>query len=111
VVMKSSTFWDITPCSPLKVNWRFWGTCCFHLQGRRVSQARNQHEASSKQSFTCCLLPRRQNYLYIKSASHPVLGAQNEIKHNLISHQNLDPFILLHFCDCNTYSVLCLWIT
>jgi hypothetical protein len=24
--MKSSTFWDITPCSPLKVNQRFGGT-------------------------------------------------------------------------------------
>jgi hypothetical protein len=21
--LKSSTFWSITPCSPLKVNWRF----------------------------------------------------------------------------------------
>jgi hypothetical protein len=27
VVMKSSTFWDITPCNPLKVNRRFGGTC------------------------------------------------------------------------------------
>jgi hypothetical protein len=26
VVMKSTIFWDITPCSPLKVNWRFGGT-------------------------------------------------------------------------------------
>jgi hypothetical protein len=35
VVKKSSTFWDITPYSPLKVNWRFEGTCplatCFVL--------------------------------------------------------------------------------
>jgi hypothetical protein len=28
-VMKSSTFMDITPCSPLKVNRRFGGTQCF----------------------------------------------------------------------------------
>jgi hypothetical protein len=26
VVMKSSIFWDITPCIPLKVDWRFGGT-------------------------------------------------------------------------------------
>jgi hypothetical protein len=26
VVMKISIFWDITPCSPLKVNRRFGGT-------------------------------------------------------------------------------------
>jgi hypothetical protein len=25
-------FWDITPCSPLKVNRRFEGTCCLYLQ-------------------------------------------------------------------------------
>jgi hypothetical protein len=41
-VMKSSVFWDITPRSPLKVNWRFGGTYRLHFQGRRMSQARNQ---------------------------------------------------------------------
>jgi hypothetical protein len=30
--MKSSVFWDITPCSLLKVNRRFGGTCRLHLQ-------------------------------------------------------------------------------
>jgi hypothetical protein len=45
VVMKSSVFWDITPCSPLKVNQRFRGTCCFH----------HRREAGSKQNSTCCL--------------------------------------------------------
>jgi hypothetical protein len=56
VVMKSSIFWDITPCSPLKVNRRFGWTCHLHLQGRRISQARNQREARSKQSTDCYLL-------------------------------------------------------
>jgi hypothetical protein len=32
VTMKSIIFWDITPCNPLKVNWRFGGTR-LHLQG------------------------------------------------------------------------------
>jgi hypothetical protein len=49
VVMKISIFWDITPCSPLKVNRRFGETYRLHLQGRRVSQKRNQSEAGSKQ--------------------------------------------------------------
>jgi hypothetical protein len=40
-------FWDITPCSPLKVNRRFGGTCRLHLQGRIISQARNQQESRS----------------------------------------------------------------
>jgi hypothetical protein len=43
--MKISTFWDIILCSPLKVNRRFGGTCRLHLQGRRISQERNEYEA------------------------------------------------------------------
>jgi hypothetical protein len=43
VVMKTSVFWDITPCSPLKVNGRFGGTYRLHLQGR-ISRARYQRE-------------------------------------------------------------------
>jgi hypothetical protein len=38
------TFWDIRRCSPL-VNRRFRGTYRLHLQGRRISQARNQRES------------------------------------------------------------------
>jgi hypothetical protein len=30
--LKSSLFWYITPCSPLKVNQRFGGICGLHLQ-------------------------------------------------------------------------------
>jgi hypothetical protein len=29
------------PCSPLKVNWRFGGTYRLHIQGQRISRARN----------------------------------------------------------------------
>jgi hypothetical protein len=43
--MKSTVFWDITLCSPLKVNRRFGGTYRLHLQGRRISRAINQQEA------------------------------------------------------------------
>jgi hypothetical protein len=50
-IPKTSVFWDITPCIPLKVNQRYGGTCGFHLQGRRISQARNHREAGSKQTF------------------------------------------------------------
>jgi hypothetical protein len=34
--MKSTPFWDIMPCSPLKVNRSFGGTHHLHLQGRRI---------------------------------------------------------------------------
>jgi hypothetical protein len=43
--LKSSIFWDITPCSLLKVKRRLGGIYRFHLQGRRISQARNQCES------------------------------------------------------------------
>jgi hypothetical protein len=42
----------MTPCRPLKLNARnSGGTCWLHLQGRRISQTRNQHEADSKHSL------------------------------------------------------------
>jgi hypothetical protein len=33
VVMKSTIFWDLTACSPLKVNRRLGGTYRLHLRG------------------------------------------------------------------------------
>jgi hypothetical protein len=44
VVMKSSIFRDIMPCSPLKVSRRFEGTRHHHLQGKIIILARNQRE-------------------------------------------------------------------
>jgi hypothetical protein len=44
VVMKNTIFWDIMLCSPLKVNRRFAETYRLHLQGRKISQARNQRK-------------------------------------------------------------------
>jgi hypothetical protein len=37
VVVKSTTFWDKLPYSPLKVNRCFGGINHLHLQGRRIS--------------------------------------------------------------------------
>jgi hypothetical protein len=39
VAMTSYVCWDITQCSPLRVNGRFGGTHHLHLQSWRVSQA------------------------------------------------------------------------
>jgi hypothetical protein len=49
---KITIFWDITPCSPFKVNWCFGGTHHLPLQGWRISQGRNQCEAGSKSAST-----------------------------------------------------------
>jgi hypothetical protein len=43
---KSTTFWNITPCSPLEVNWRFGGTYRLHLQGRIICRARKNTNAA-----------------------------------------------------------------
>jgi hypothetical protein len=50
IVMKSSIFWNIMPCSPFKVNRRFGGIYRIYLQGLLVSQSRNQVDAFSKES-------------------------------------------------------------
>jgi hypothetical protein len=47
VVMKSNIFWDITPCSPLKVNRRFGGTYRLHLQGRRKAEQETSVKAEA----------------------------------------------------------------
>jgi hypothetical protein len=38
VVMKNSTFSDISPCSPLRVNWRFGGIRQVHLHAQRITK-------------------------------------------------------------------------
>jgi hypothetical protein len=43
--LKRTIFWDMTPCSLLKVNRRFGGTYRLHLQGRRIRRASNQRES------------------------------------------------------------------
>jgi hypothetical protein len=53
--MKRSVFWSVRPCSLLKVNRRFGGACCIHLQGRRINRARNQYEAGSKHRIVNCV--------------------------------------------------------
>jgi hypothetical protein len=51
--MKSIIFWDITPCSPLKINRRFGGIYRLNLQGRRISRARTSVKAGGKQLANC----------------------------------------------------------
>jgi hypothetical protein len=48
VVMKSTIFWDITSCSPLSVKRCFGRSYRLHLQGRKNTRARNQHESRWK---------------------------------------------------------------
>jgi hypothetical protein len=49
--LKSSLLYDIMMCSPLKVKGCFGGTSRLHIQGRRISQTRNQCEACLLELF------------------------------------------------------------
>jgi hypothetical protein len=51
VVMNSPIFWDITLCSPLKVNRSSGGTCRLHLQGLGTIHSRNLYRAYNKNSL------------------------------------------------------------
>jgi hypothetical protein len=43
----------VTPCSLIKVHWRFGGKYCLHLQGRRASHARNEQSKVCFLTFVC----------------------------------------------------------
>jgi hypothetical protein len=70
--LQSYIFGDITPCSPLRINWCFGGTCGLHLQGRRISQERNQHEAGSK-----IRLPNPKRSFKISSVAYLTSNSRN----------------------------------
>jgi hypothetical protein len=53
---KSYIVWDIMPCSSLKINRCFGGTCRLHFQDSKISRTRNQLEAIIKHRSACYLL-------------------------------------------------------
>jgi hypothetical protein len=48
VIIKSSLFWDITPCNQLKVKQRFREIYRIYLQGRKITQRELVTKQSSK---------------------------------------------------------------
>jgi hypothetical protein len=107
VVVKSSIFWDITPCGLLKVNWHFTGPCGLHLHGRRISQARNQHEAGSKQSscylLVSCLAYSSTLKMEATCPSEMLVEFQQTTWH--IAECKTLNYIMLYqqLCDCTSY--------
>jgi hypothetical protein len=51
-IFSSSVLMGITPCSPMKMNCRFGGTCQLKLRSRSISQGRAQIEAYRKQRLS-----------------------------------------------------------
>jgi hypothetical protein len=88
---KNPIFWDITPCSPLKVDRRFGVSYRIHLQVRRISQARNQHEARSKQSSASSILKVEAIYSSETSEDYTAIpgdkAVHNHSCENLIINQ------------------------
>jgi hypothetical protein len=60
LVMNSSILWNMTVRSPLRIDRRFGGTCRLHLQGRRISQERNQVASRALSKDYTVLHPKRQ---------------------------------------------------
>jgi hypothetical protein len=51
----------------ITINLRFGGTYRVNLRGWRVGQARNQHEACSKQSSGVFYDPKHSNYMFLRN--------------------------------------------
>jgi hypothetical protein len=90
VVVKSSIFWYITPCSQFKVNRCFWGICRLHLQSRRISQVWNQHDTACRAS-RWLTLNRLQGVIYQKRTLQDILYNLdlNDFQEALLVLQNI----------------------
>jgi hypothetical protein len=77
----------ITPRSPLKVNRRFGGTCGFHLQGRRLSQA----ELSLPPAFTLvsCLAYSSTLKMEATSSSEKSVDFERTTRRYIPEHRTL----------------------
>jgi hypothetical protein len=75
--LRSSVFWDITQCSRLKVNRRFGGTCRLHLQGWRISRARNQRESRWEAELWRRFVPPKRRVIF--NGLHGVISQKIEL--------------------------------
>jgi hypothetical protein len=83
--MKSTIFWDITPCSPLTVNRRFGGTCRLDLHDRRISLPRNQRESRWQRSeYKGGMFLRNVGWLSTGyTASHSIITDFKTLHHSI----------------------------
>jgi hypothetical protein len=97
LLLQSSIFWDIMLCSPVEVNQSFRWTYCLHLQGWRVSHARNLHKADSKQNLLPAGCPLHAGFL-LDLINDPESGGVISSKHQLT-------FIVLQNCRSHIFIV------
>jgi hypothetical protein len=67
VVRKSSIFWDITPCSLVKVKRCIEGTHRLYLHGGKVSKARDLLAAGFMISLDSLI--QDENYVFLRNVS------------------------------------------
>jgi hypothetical protein len=91
---KSYIFWDITPCSPLKVSRRFGGTYLIHHHGQRISQARNLREAGSKLNIPEHRTLHNHRCGNLRSYIH-IIYSEAEIAVNMLRNEPLTCVIML----------------
>jgi hypothetical protein len=68
LIVKTSIFWDATPCSPLKFNRRFGGIYCLHLQGRRISSLkanRKQNRCENLKYYKLIFIEKTDNLVSV----------------------------------------------
>jgi hypothetical protein len=98
-VLKTSFLWNITPCSPLKVNRRFGGTYRLHLQSRRISQARNQLGAGSIAFLFGLFFYPEDGDMFSETSVHFQETTRRYIPEETTLHnhrcENLEPYILI----------------
>jgi hypothetical protein len=84
-----------TPCIPLKVDRRFGGTFRLHLQGRRMSQVRNQYEEVS--NLDSCFAYCSTLKLAVTCSSEISTDFQRTTRHSQLSMR--EPQILYSIYD------------
>jgi hypothetical protein len=90
---KSTIFWDMMPCGPLKVYRLFGGTYRLHLQGRKISRTRNQREstcqAMSVLTFNGLHGVIAQNFVLFITAAVRISNLSKEEEINRIIRRNI----------------------
>jgi hypothetical protein len=104
-IIKSSFFWVIMPCSPLKVNRNFGGTYRHYLQGLKISQARKQLEVGSKQSFMLVSCSAYSSTLKMNVPPKRRLTFQRTIQRYILKVKTLHN----HHCDNLKFCHYILW--
>jgi hypothetical protein len=83
--VKRSSFWEVKLCSPLTVNLRFGGSRRLHVQGRKISQARNQQKILCLLTSSC--------WFFLAYSSTLKMGAKRRFTFNGLHDISQDLFI------------------